>query len=693
MTFLNGALLPGLVFLTAAPLLIHLLNLQFPRLFEFSSIKHIRETVAQRSRMFRWRHLVLLALRTAFLIALLLAFLKPILPRFGAAASTTEGRRVLLLIDHSLSMEHRGGGVSSRQRAEAEAEKIFATLDPHDSVNVVRVGAAPTTAFVDFSRSHSEARRFVHETRPGFTRADFTQANAAAARLLTRTGQRGEIYYLSDFQRKNWANVDFTALPPGTRIFFVDVAPASRGNRAILSAMMSQTQILAGDTVQIEVEVGNFRDEPLVEPLKVVIDARTSFEKEISVAPWSVARITLPVPPGSPGLHLCELSLAPDDLPEDDRHFISVPVLDKEGILIVADAAEAQQDSVRYLATALNPYEKQAGSLLPERIRVGELNSARLASVKKVFFTRAGLLTAEQAKLIADFTFQGGGVVYFLDGENDGANLELLNRATDSALPLRLGKKRIAQNVGTSAQQISRGDFKSRFLRLFRGPARQNLSVLEFYDIHDATSTGTGQVILSYSDDTPAVATLSHGLGTLVFMNFSVGEFSSNLARQRIFPAWMQEIVKNLASEEPVAVASTVGETVHGEVWKRDLVAAPLRSPSGVVLEPKTEAMGERLAISFTPDEPGFYSMRTHTLLHAWGVNVSPEESDLRPIDRQLLPDQLGEQNQKGHFVGGQEEFAELARGRPLFHWFVLAAAALLLCELAFQLYVRRAAS
>jgi hypothetical protein len=636
---------------------------------------------------------VLLALRTAFLIALLLAFLKPILPRFGSAASTTEGRRVLLLIDHSLSMEHRGGGVSSRQRAEAEAEKIFATLDPNDSVNVVRVGAAPTSAFVDFSRSHSEAKRFVRETKAGFTRADFTQANATAARLLTRTGQRGEIYYLSDFQRKNWANVDFTALPLGTRIFFVDVAPPSRGNRAILSATMNQTQILAGDTVQLEVEVANFRDEPLVEPLKVVLDARTSFEKEISVAPWSVARVTVPVPPGSPGLHLCELSLAPDDLPADDRHFITVPVLDKEGILIVADAPEAQQDSVRYLATALNPYEKLAGSLLPERIRVAELNAARLASVKKVFFTRAGLLTEEQAKLIAGFTFQGGGVVYFLDGENDAANLELLNRATESALPLRLGKKRVAQNVGTGAQQISRGDFKSRFLRLFRGTARQNLSLLEFYDIHDATSTGAGQVILNYSDDTPAVATLSHGLGTLLFMNFSVGEFSSNLARQRIFPAWMQEIVKNLASEEPVAVASTVGETLHGEVWKRDLLAAPLRNPSGAVLEPKTEAMGERLAISFTLDEPGFYSMRASTLLHAWGANVSPEESDLRPIDRQLLPDQLGEKNQQGHFIGGQQEFAELARGRPLFHWFILAAAALLLCELAFQLYVRRAAS
>ena len=86
MSFLNAALLPGLILLAGLPLLIHLLNLRFPRLFEFSSVKHIRETIAQRSRIFRWRHLWLLLLRTVFLALLLLAFLKPLLRRFDSKA-------------------------------------------------------------------------------------------------------------------------------------------------------------------------------------------------------------------------------------------------------------------------------------------------------------------------------------------------------------------------------------------------------------------------------------------------------------------------------------------------------------------------------------------------------------------------------------------------------------------------------
>ncbi len=691
MNFLNLALLPGLALLVGVPLIIHLLNLRFPRLFSFSSIKLIRESIAQRSRIFRWRHLILLLLRTAFLILLLLAFLKPLLRRFDSATDAKAGRSVVLVIDQSLSMEHRGGGITSRQRAAAEAQKIFATLGTDDTVNVIRAGQSPASCFIEMSARLPEAQRYVAETPAGLTRADFTQANALAARLLA-TAARPEIYYLSDFQRRNWAQVDFTALPAAARLFFVDVAPPARDNHAILGATISQQQILAGDTVTIEAEIGNFSDRPLQDSLKVQLDARSTFEKEISVAPWSTARVTLPVPPGGPGLHLCELSLTPDDLAPDDRFFLTIPVLEKEGILIVSDAPDTAHDATRFLATALNPYEDLAGSLLPERILAADLTATKLAAVKKVFFTRAGPLGEAAAKPLADFLFHGGGAVYFLDGEHDAANFALLEKAMGSPMPLRLREQRVARNVGTAAQQIIKGDFKSRFLRLFRGPLRQNLGLLEFYDLYDASATGTGSVLLSYADDTPAMATMNHGLGTLLLMNFSVGEFSSNLARQRIFPAWMQELVKNLTSEEPHAASTTLGEPISDEIWRNELRDFPLRKPSGPALEVKAEPMGERLGITFTPDEPGFYTMRSAKLLHAYAVNPTSEESDLRPIDRALLPEQLGERGQRGYFVAGREDFGDLVLGKPIFHWFILAALALLLAELLVQFLVARPA-
>ena len=57
--------------------------------------------------------------------------------------------------------------------------------------------------------------------------------------------------------------------------------------------------------------------------------------------------------------------------------------------------------------------------------------------------------------------------------------------------------------------------------------------------------------------------------------------------------------------------------------------------PNGEPQPMKTEALGERTAISFVPDELGFYTLRRGPkLLSAFAVNGSPDESDLRPIDR-----------------------------------------------------------
>jgi hypothetical protein len=71
------------------------------------------------------------------------------------------------------------------------------------------------------------------------------------------------------------------------------------------------------------------------------------------------------------------------------------------------------------------------------------------------------------------------------------------NKLQGTPLPLKIGKKRVAQNVATGAQQILKGDFKSKFLRLFRGTQRQNLALLEFYDVHDAAATGAGPVLVN----------------------------------------------------------------------------------------------------------------------------------------------------------------------------------------------------
>jgi hypothetical protein len=325
-------------------------------------------------------------------------------------------------------------------------------------------------------------------------------------------------------------------------------------------------------------------------------------------------------------------------------------------------------------------------------MRSSEVSPAALAGARKIFITKADHFNAAVAGALAKFMFQGGGVVYFLDGPADAANLDQIEKEIGAgAMPIRLSQRQVAGNIASGAQQISKGDFKSRYLKLFRGPARQNLALLEFYDFYRAASTGAGSILLSYGDDSPAMAELDYGMGTMLLMNFSVSEFSSNLARQRIFPAWIQEIVKNLDNDGGQPPAYFVGDTIMAEVWRSELRNSEMKAPDGARVQLQKDPVGDRYAISFAPGQPGFYTMSDQRLLHAFPVNTSPDESDLRHIDKDVLPDTL-KNGQQAHFVEGERDYAALVQGKPIFHYFVAAALVLLVVELAFQWLVNKLA-
>jgi hypothetical protein len=687
MTFLSPALLGVLIPLAALPLVIHLLNKGFPRLFNFPSIELIKQTMAQRSRLHQWRHWILILLRTAFLLLLLLAFLRPVQDRFGVNPAGASGRRVLIVLDRSASMEHKGDGPTSRERAVHEANKLLESLGPDDVANVLLMDSSPTTCFVDFSGDIAEARRFVARLKPGLGRADVNQANASAARLLSKTDARSEVYYISDFQRKNWANVNFTSLPANAKLFFVDAGPARRDNRAIVEAKISQNYVLAGDTMMVDVTVGNYSAEAFAGRVTVTLDGRFSFDHEVSLSPWSEAKVQMPVSAGGPGVHLCEVRLPSDALEADNRYCLAISVQEKEEILLVTDKENDPRSGSFFLKTALNPYENEAGSLLPRMVPSGELSSTRLAGVRTIFISQINRLSADSITALGQFVFGGGGMIYFLDGGADGENLTALEKVI-GAMPLRLARRHTATNVAAGAQQVVRGDFKSRYLKLFQGAARQNLSLLEFYDYYQASSSAAGGVLLWYADESPAMAAVHHGRGTLLLLNFSANELSSNLARQRIFPAWMQDLVKTVATDEPRPAAYTIGETLHTEVWRNEMRDGEFVSPAGTPVPVKRELIGERYSVTFTPEQLGFYTLGGPKPIHAFGVNGSPDEADLRPIEKDALPREFAA-GREAHFVQGRDEFDELARGKPMFHWFILAACAVLVAESLFQLLFR----
>ncbi len=694
MTLQNPQLLPLFLPLLAVPLVIHLLNKKFPQLVLFSSIEFIRRSMAQRSQFMRWRHLLLTLVRTLVALLALLAFLQPFLPRHGQPPTAPQAKRqVIIVLDHSFSMEQPDGLMSLRARGGAEALRILDALSADDELQVIAAARSSTSAFTDWSRNKAAARSFITGLGPGYQRADFAKAVEAAAGMLRDLKGTAEVYFISDFQRTNWSNASFSGLPASARVFFVPIGDSAKicDNRAVTQVEIVSGAVLSGSEVTLSVHVANHSTSGLDEPIEVVIDSGTSFEARVKAAPWTVQRVPMQFRAPGPGWHTLDVRLKNGDaLPLDDTFHLPLHVTEKEEVVIATDDSSGSL-TLRFLEAAINPYAGNVGSMLPRRVVASKLTPTDLAATTKLVLTRVQQLPQPQIRALADFMKSGGGVLYFLDGTADAENARALAEwfTQPEAVPLRLTLRRDAAADGA---QVARGNFDSRFLRLFRGSARDSLAQLSFYELWQAAPVERAEVLLTYADGTPALAHGTPGLGTLLMCNFSVAEIASNLARQRVFPAWIQELTAQLSGERAAAIRYEPGDVMDAEAWSREVKSSDFTSPSGAPVTAAQVVSGERVQFSLPAHEPGFYQLldtkkRRAALLAS---NIAADESDLRTLEGNMAAQQAGQDAVNATQLTAGTDYLELARGISVFHWFIWAALLLLVLETLLQTKIRR---
>ncbi|WP_269524884.1 vWA domain-containing protein [Coraliomargarita parva] len=688
MSFLNPGLFALAIPMLALPLLIHLLSRRSSRPYRFPSIRLLKVSLTRSAAIYRWRHWLLLLTRTCLLACLLLAFLQPLLHRRGAVPNEAQ-RIVLILLDHSVSMEHKHGGTTAREQAMSEGARILATLREGDRVNVIRVGHESKPAFHQPGLDIQQAREFIMSTPPGVGRADFSLANQSFAGIPAEDGVEIEIYYLSDFQRSDWSNVDFRPLPPQSRSFFVDVGARVRDNRALIELQLTGESV-SGSMARIEAKLANYSGTARDETVTLLLDGRPIGQHPVYVAPNSVSQFEIPLVLPETGKHVLELQIPGDALAADDHFFAVLDIQEKEEILLVTSGEEGALQTARYLEAALNPYPGSAGSVRPRQVTSETLSEADLASVSKLFISNSGPIHPDQAKQIAEFLFAGGNLVWYLNGPADPQSLSELGAAIGEAgMALQLGDWMESDQL-SAAKRVIRGNFDSPFLKLFSGTRRQDLGLLEVYDNFAAARTGTGETLLYFDDGSPALSLQEHGLGQILLVNFSPAPEASNLVKQRFFPVWTQSILAAFHGGGSAPIHYQVGDQIVTEVWREEISHSQFQDPGGQPVSTQVTVTGSRASVSFPANQPGLYQLvNRRQLAEAFAVNLPPEEADLRPVDMSTLPERNNASEAEAFVERVGTDYQTAALGRPVFHWFVAAALACALLEICLQALIR----
>jgi hypothetical protein len=689
--FLNPWAITAGLAAAGLPVIIHWLTRPRPVRLPLSTLRFVREAVAQRRAQYRLRDFLVLLLRTAAVLLLAVAFGRPLWQERALISAQDPGKSLrVVILDASQSLAAVSGGAQLFERSRAKAGE-FLSYRPDLRANLIVLRAMPHAVFDQPTDNFSALREELALVKPVAERARVQPALNRAAEMLSAGGDAGirrELIIISDFQRTNWSTADFSVLPQTSLIQLESVAPSEPLPNLAIRKVSSQGRIETGREFRIDVEIGNSSPTPRNVALQLELGAATN-RLSGACPPQSTATLSADVSLGQMGWQFGEARIvdAEDALPADNRRLF---VLDcrpaARFVLVTRQSSKSKPSSSFFLERALAPLpsdqDHPAESVLRVDATGGSLKDQLLAG-DVIVLDHPGKLAADTVKLMASLLRRGRGLMYFLAEPIDAANLQLLQDMLGSDLQLPVAFAPVSslqprQNLTLAAADTLREPFS-----IFGDEAGALFEPLRFSGGLSSRKVETGladDVRVTYSDGSAALVITACGAGTLVLWNVDLQQ--SNLPQSTAFVPLLGELSGLLLGERRIPGALACGEPFSAFLSPEAGPSAGLKvvMPSEVTASWETgELIDDPVGVLWREQSagpPGIYQVqREGKPVYAVATAAPSEESELEPLPPEVL---------QGRLAGGRTVYykaadQEVDRHDDSWVW-LLTACALALC-------------
>ena len=610
--------------LAVLPVLLHLLNLHRLREVDLPTFRFLMEGYVQQRRRVRLVEWLLMLLRTAVVLALVWAFSRPVLERFGGLFDGA-GRDVVLIVDAGMTSGLVSEGTSAINRMREAVRSAASRFRQTDFVTLVRAGMEPKVLYRATVGDGKRLAAEIDTLEPDPGTADLAAGLAEAISGPPR-GARS-IWIISDCERRAWrrlAEDPATArIPDSVQLVVVDVGSRGRvTNLAILGDPPRAQRPVVGLPVELTLRIeGAGLDTATETKATVELDDEIVAQVPMVVTPGRVTTSTVAIHPPRPGVLRGRVSLPADAFPEDDSLLFVLNVEPRLGVMVIAPTGvEPIYDPGLFLRAALDsPREAVAAT---RRTTTDTPGRSDIAGSLDVVVTRANAFDERQVKaadviVLADTRIDGGRQRWLRSRVEAGAGLLVL-AGSHIRTPQKLAEFAggadprggltisLSEPVGDPADESSsRGlgpiDYSHPIFAAFRpaqeaaagGNATSRGSVFDTLQIFrhvavDVTAPGrqlNRPVVLARLDDeTPMLVEARLGRGRVIVSGLAVTPDWSNLPVHPAFVPLMLRAVQHVRPEPPAVAA----ENVHPydpapvrlqDAWRRAVVQAT--SPSG----------------------------------------------------------------------------------------------------------------
>ena len=612
MTFLTPLFLLGGLALTL-PLWLHLLHRQNPIKLPFSSLMFFERQQQSSLKERRLRYLLLLALRLALYALVALAFAKPIWERPPAVAFGGAPTLHLIVLDTSLSMNFG----DRRQRAVREAEGVVERMEPGDRARII-AGGASIRLLTEAISDREALRSAIRSLEPGYSRNSFGDAVEAVRNLIGSSMGPVQVHLVSDFQQSSMpGRFQDVALPTTAVLKIHSVAEPSSSNWCV-ETIRGATRIYAG-APRLEATVAGFGTEKARKRVTLSINGRQAVSKALEVPASGRASVVLEgfeVPKGdSRGV----IRIQPSDaLAQDDQRFVAFHHSEPATVLFVSGRRRGRD--LLYYKSALESSAEAA-------FRVEGVSATKAASRRPERF--AFVVVSDVARLPSPFGERlrkyveaGGSVLLAL-----GPKTTLAGEAPFYSQ--QMGETRYAARNRDRFQLVGEIDRSHPALLPWEG-----LPKVKFFRFARLRVREQDQVLARLSDGSPLLVEQRLGEGRVMVFASSLDNIWNDLPLHPVFVPFAVESARYLSGIEEEKRHALVDSVIELGKHRAAGSTVQLFDPQGERALSLSESVSEK---DFQLTDVGFYEVRRPGRMELVAVNPDPRESNLRPIDADLM--------------------------------------------------------
>jgi len=681
------------------PIILHLIRRHTKEYRPFSSLMFLTPSPPRIQRRSRLENITLLLLRCAALILLAIAFTRPFFASPTETPEATIGRRIVVLIDRSASMQRESLWNDAKQRAQDR----FDDVEPTDHVAIYTFDrqTRPVLTFDQWKRTDAAqrvatARTAIEALEPSWAATDIGQALVTAADAIeddesedaASTGER-QIVLISDLQDGATLDALHTFAWPETIDVTLDSVGAKKATNAGVQLVFDADGVpTEKDTAQPRVRVTNAAD---------------AGSEQFRVR-W---KDSAPTPDGA--------GAAPVYVPPGHSRVVRAPATPAGivGQAIVVEGDDHAFDNTLHVAP-----------LTPQRINIVYVGDDRATDSSGTLFYlhRALSKTALQTPNIVARTlgddlsgFDANAVhLMVINGGLSAANVDAVRRYVDTGRTALLllrdnaAAATAAQLLGVDTLPVtestpgSRGgyamlsqlDFTHPLLSVFDDPRFRDFTKIHFWRyrsipvdaLPDAASVvarfDNPDAAVADEDAPPAWIEAPIGGGRLLILASGWNPDDSQLALSSKFVPLLYSILERSGGLRSHRLQYAVGDPIPLDGFDAGGDARlTITRPDGATVE--VPARGAYTGA----DTPGIYRVAGPRLRMEFAVNVHPSESRTAPLPAEKL-EQAGVTLEGTRVADADVEESqrqlrrtELESRQKIWRWAIVAALCFLMAE------------